>query len=108
MNITVELVLFLIVFVAPISTFIHELGHVIGAKIVHAKEIEMYIGRGKNIFKVSFKNLSVYIHLLFFLGGYTTYMQQYPYVKRNRLIITCLGPLNNLVFGLIFLIMYLQ
>jgi len=107
-NITIELVMFLIFFVAPISTFIHELGHMIGAKIVHAQKIEMYIGRGKNILKISFKNLSFYIHLLFFLGGYTTYMQQYPYARRDRLIVTCLGPLNNLIFGLIFLIVYLQ
>lgn len=94
--------LYLLLIVAPIGTIIHEVGHLIGAKIVKSDQISLSIGLGKRIGSLSFKNVQVNIHLLFFLGGYVSNKREKPYQLLEMICIIGAGPLHNAIYATIF------
>lgn len=99
---TVWFFLYILFIVAPLSTFIHELGHAYGAKLAKAENIELSVGLGKKLVSISLKQYRLSIHMFFFLGGSVKNRRDLPYQRRDIMIITMLGPLNNALFALIF------
>lgn len=93
------LLLYLIFVVAPISTFIHELGHLIGAKLSHANNVVLTIGSGKQIFSVKLKSLELRFNKLYFIGGYVNSTAKEGYTYFNKITIALCGPLNNIIFA---------
>src|SRR5690625_4954207 len=104
---TFDLIFFLIIIVAPFSAIVHELGHVIGAYIVSSHKLRAMIGLGKKIFTISYKNIMIHFHIIIFIGGAITYERKKPYKNKELILITILGPLNNLLFAIIFYSIYL-
>ena len=98
-------ILYLLLIVAPIGTIIHETGHLIGAIIVKADRISISIGLGKKIGTYSFRNVTINIHTLFFLGGYVQSQRKASYETSEVVWITIFGPINNAVFAMIFYFM---
>lgn len=98
---TINLLLFTLFIVAPIGTFIHESGHMLGAKFVKADCIKLSIGIGKKLGTISFKNIHITIHALFFLGGFVQSERKLPYKATDIFWITICGPMNNGVFALL-------
>lgn len=103
---SVYLLLYLIVFVAPISNLIHEIGHTVGAKIAKASNILISIGRGKRIIKIVFPKLEVHVGLLFFTAGVTESTREKDYTSFEKLYITFLGPFFNAIIVVIFFGIY--
>lgn len=94
--------LYLLFIVAPIGTIIHEVGHLIGAKIVKSDQISLSIGLGKRIGSFSFQNIQVNIHLLFFLGGCVNNRRDKPYQLLEMLCIIGAGPIHNAIYAIFF------
>ncbi|HLS60396.1 MAG TPA: M50 family metallopeptidase [Virgibacillus sp.] len=99
---SIYLLLFTLFIVAPIGTFIHESGHMLGAKFVKADCIKLSIGLGKEIGTICFKNVHITIHALFFLGGFVQSERHLPYKALDIFWITICGPMNNGIFALLF------
>lgn len=97
----IYLLLFLILVVAPMGMFIHELGHVIGAKMVHSDHITLSIGLGKKIGTISLKTIDIHLHMLFFLGGYTRYERERTYQSIEFIWMSMLGPISSGLFAFI-------
>ena len=98
--------LFLFFVVAPIGTIIHESGHVIGAKIVKADNINLSIGLGRKIGTLSFGNFQITVNMLFFLGGYVQSHREPSYRSLEIICITAFGSINNALFALLFYLLY--
>ena len=99
---TVWFFLYILFIVAPISTFIHELGHVFGAKTVKAENITLSIGLGRKLMTIPFKRFQLTIHAFFFLGGFVRNKRSVPFDQWEIIRITIFGPLNNGLFAIIF------
>jgi len=93
----IYLVLLLVFIIAPISTLLHELGHVLGAKWSKADSIILSIGSGYKIAAFSCKRIRVSLHLLFFLGGMAYNERNKPYKSREIIIISLCGPVSNVI-----------
>lgn len=93
----IYIVLWLVLVVAPVSTFLHEVGHVLGAKWRKADLIRLSIGAGKQIAFFSWKQIRVYFHLLFFLGGIAYNKRNEPYNRIEIIFISLCGPLSNAI-----------
>ncbi len=101
--------LFLFLFiVAPLSITFHELGHAFGAYHVHSDRILFSIGTGKPIFSLHGGRFRVLVHTLFFIGGHTLHEREHTYTKRELCLISVTGPIFNIVFGLICLLIDLE
>jgi hypothetical protein len=97
------IVLFFYLFfvIAPIGSILHELGHGLGALLLKAERVEIFIGIGKRIIDVTGKRLLVSLHLFFFLGGYSISQRERQYTRTEKAIICISGPaLNLLVAGI--------
>lgn len=101
------LVLYLIIIVAPIGTIVHEIGHVLGAKAVGAEKVTLTIGSGKKIGTLTFLNLVVSVHALFFIGGFVKGKRKKPYNNSQLILIAIGGPISNIIFGFLFYFFYL-
>jgi len=97
-----NLLLFLVLVVAPIGTLIHEGGHAIGALLVRADHINLSIGLGKKIGTISFRNFQITVHMLFFLGGFVQSYRNASYRIIEVVCITLFGPINNGLFAILF------
>jgi membrane-associated protease RseP (regulator of RpoE activity) len=96
-----------------ISIFIHELGHLITAKIVKCKVEVFSIGFGKELFGFNYKGTRYRIALLP-LGGYNKLKDELNYSRskyaftnlsyRKKVLIILAGSLANIIIGLITLI----
>ncbi|MEN1969111.1 site-2 protease family protein [Lentibacillus sp. N15] len=91
----IYVVLLLIFIIAPISTFVHELGHVFGAKWAKADSIILSLGSGKKIAALSYKQIQFSIHTLFFLGGLAYNKRDKPYKPMEIIWISLCGPIGN-------------
>lgn len=100
------LLLYLVIVVAPISNFIHELGHGIGARIAKADQINLIVGSGKRIIRFVITSFDIQIGLLFFTSGYTISNRDKQYSSFEVMYITFLGPLFNAMFVCIFFLLY--
>lgn len=98
--------IFLVLVAAPISTFVHECGHAIGAKIVASDRITLTIGVGRRIGTISLKTVHITFHMIFFLGGYTRYERKRSYQSRELIWISILGPISSFIFAFLCYFMY--
>lgn len=99
---------YLVLIVAPISTVLHELGHVLGAKSVNADKVTLRIGRGKPLITQNRGRIRLIINRHFFIGGLTESEREPPYSRKEKMWITFLGPAVNGIFAVIsFLFLYI-
>lgn len=101
----VYVVLWLVFVIAPISTFLHEFGHVLGAKWLKADSIRLSIGHGKQIATFSWKQIHVSLRALFFLGGMAYNERNDPYNKIEVIFISICGPLSNAIAATVIFVL---
>ncbi|QKY69240.1 site-2 protease family protein [Lentibacillus sp. CBA3610] len=94
---TIYLVVYLILFAAPFGTLIHEIGHVLGAKLVSADKITLTMGAGSTIFRFVWNKTDISIRVLFFLGGMAGSERRMPYQSTEQIIIAALGPVSSII-----------
>ena len=101
----------------PLAIFVHELGHVVAARLVGVKVPRTSVGFGPLLFTYRDRFATHWDISLFLLGGYSTYA---PKVSRagqikgstsgshrdilSRLAIYCCGPIANLLFSIVILL----
>src|SRR5690625_673682 len=100
-------VILFVLLIVPFSLFWHELGHLIGAKIVRASYITLTIGIGKQIFKFKFHNITFVVNKLFIINSFIETNRSYSLSNREIIIITILGPISSLVLSLIAYCVYM-
>jgi len=98
-NIVIHFLLPLILLIAPMSVIVHEIGHLLGAKIVKAEYFKLSIGKGKSILFYSKKSLDIIVRAFYFTGGEAKSKRKQPYKPFDILLITAGGPLMNLIFA---------
>ncbi|GGB33889.1 hypothetical protein F3157_04880 [Virgibacillus dakarensis] len=91
----IYLLLWLVLFTAPVSTMLHELGHVLGAKWAKADSITLSVGAGKKLITFSFKQIQIDVFTLFFLGGSAYSERNIPYKPMEKICISLAGPVSN-------------
>ncbi len=98
-----DLLLFVLSFIVVvfIGTFIHELGHAIGAKMASFQHITITIGTGREIGSFRTFNIEWRFHTLFFLGAYISYETSERYKPLDVAFVAMMGPLCN---GITFLL----
>ncbi|MEK3908478.1 site-2 protease family protein [Oceanobacillus profundus] len=85
----------LVLIIAPICTFIHELGHACGAKLVKADRIKINLGIGKRQWTSAMNNLELTWRSVYFIGGVTKTERERPYNNSEIIWITFFGPMFN-------------
>lgn len=98
--------LYLFFVLVPISTIIHETGHVIGAKLVKADHILLVLGKGDRDYTISMKRFQIIIRNVLIYSGLTQSERLKPYSRREIAFITFCGPFSNIVLFLFFLYLY--
>ncbi|MGP4076963.1 site-2 protease family protein [Halobacillus sp. K22] len=97
-------VLLLIFLIAPLSLFIHEMGHVLSAMIFRAEKSDIIIGTGRQVCKLRLGRLHVYVRLIFFNGGHSINEKTPSFAVKEKAWISAGGPLlNGTVAFLLFL-----
>lgn len=102
----IYLLLFLLFFVAPIGTIIHEGGHLLGAKLMKADHMLISIGCGRKLFTVKYSNIQIHIRRFFFIGGLAQNKRDVPYQTIEMIWIIGFGPFLNGVFASLFYLLY--
>lgn len=100
---TLGIFLLLVFFIAPISLLFHEIGHVMGAKWANASSIQLTIGVGKKLWAGSISNLQITVRSLFMINSFTSTTRKNPYQRKEKIMITMMGPLFS---GLLAIIIY--
>ncbi|WP_010095982.1 site-2 protease family protein [Ornithinibacillus scapharcae] len=103
---TILLMLYLIIIVAPISNFIHELGHAFGAKLAKADRVVLNIGRGSKMINFTFRKIEIRIRWLFFTSGNMFSERNREYRSFEIIYITLFGPLCNAIVVFILYLVY--
>ena len=93
--------------------FVHELGHLLGGKMVGIKARTFSLGYGKGVFKKKFGDTTYQVTLIPF-GGYCQFYGEDPNEERSgqgfeflsahplkRMVTVVMGPLFNLFFGVL-------
>ncbi|WP_087971579.1 hypothetical protein [Oceanobacillus rekensis] len=93
----IYLIAYLLFIIAPLTTLIHELGHVSGSFIVKADSIQLSMGYGKRQLILNFKQIKFTFYAFYFLGGNTWSNRAKPYKNSEMVWITILGPIFNAV-----------
>lgn len=91
---------------APTSLVFHELGHVTGARFIHASRVILMIGEGKTIWKGQFKFITIILRRLYFINSVTQTIPNQPLTKRNIVTISAMGPIFSLLLGVIVYLVY--
>lgn len=92
----------LVIVISPISLFIHEWGHVIGAKFIHAEYIKLSIGMGKPLCRLlCFRNVIIEVNQIFFLGASTESKRNKPLLAKDHILISFMGPLVSLIVAIL-------
>lgn len=94
-------VLLLIFFIAPFSLLFHEIGHVTGATLMKASSTRLTLGVGKKIWQGQIQNIDIIIRRLFLVNSFTSTVRERPFLKKEKLIITLMGPAYNGVLAVI-------
>lgn len=95
------IILIFLLIAAPITVFIHELGHALGSYLMKADKIELNIGAGPKLFSIQNRKWTICIYIFYMLGAHTA-SERYPYFsKTEQIVISAFGPLLNGVIGLI-------
>ncbi|MDY0405663.1 site-2 protease family protein [Virgibacillus sp. 179-BFC.A HS] len=97
---------YLVLLVGPVSIFLHECGHMLGAVMEKAYPIIMHIGRGKKRFHLHIKHLDLFIYSWYFLGGMTDMTRTIPYSTKKMIFTTLSGPLCSLIIAVFFLLLF--
>ncbi len=97
--------------------FVHELGHLLGGKMVGIKARVFSMGYGKGVWKKKFGETTYQITLIP-LGGYCQFYGEDPSEERSgqgyeflsahplkRIVTVVMGPVFNLIFGIILFYM---
>jgi len=100
---TLGVFLLLVFFIAPISLLFHEIGHVMGAKWANASSIQLTIGVGNKLWAGSISNLQITVRSLFMINSFTSTTRKNPYQRKEKIMITMMGPLFS---GLLAIIIY--
>ncbi|KQL52566.1 hypothetical protein AN964_02775 [Heyndrickxia shackletonii] len=95
------IIIWFLLFIAPLTLFIHEFGHSIGAYLVKSDKIQLFIGVGKRLFFFRISTISFHIHTFYMLGGHTASERDPYYSKVEQIIISLFGPLLNGVVGIL-------
>lgn len=101
MFLIIELILYLVVLVAPISMIVHEFGHMFGAKLVKAEKIHVNLGHGKLLSTFTINNILINVHLFSMIGAYTMSYRKIPYRAYEKIVISIMGPLFSAVFAIV-------
>lgn len=102
----IHVILWLVLFIAPISTILHEFGHVLGAKSMNADSITFSIGAGKTVYTFSYKQIHISVHTLFFLGGLAYSERNVPYKPIEVIWITLCGPVSNGIVAAVIYVLF--
>lgn len=97
----VIVILVLIIFIAPFSLLFHEIGHVVGAKLMAASKILLTIGVGKRIFSITFQNIDIHFRRFFLVNSFTSTVRDEPFTNTEKIIITFMGPLFSSILAFI-------
>ncbi len=101
------ILLFFLLFIgSPISIFIHELGHAIAAISVRANNVEITIGSGQEICRLKWKQYTLRCHRLYFIGGFSKYERRTPFIPKEMIWITILGPAFNGIAAVIIFFLF--
>nr|WP_170840650.1 site-2 protease family protein [Oceanobacillus limi] len=100
------MLLYLFLIVAPLCTFIHEVGHLIGARMLKADQISMSIGSGKSLYTFKTKRIRISVQPSLLLSGATSSERLRPYSSLEIAFITLCGPLCNILFCILFMILH--
>ncbi|WP_146817802.1 site-2 protease family protein [Halobacillus faecis] len=99
--------LFLLIFmVAPLSLFIHELGHLFPGLYFRADQSVLHLGRGKVIGQWKRSRIKVYIHLFFFQGAYSMNERKPPFKDSEKAWISIGGPLFNAITAFVLFLWF--
>ncbi|NVK04672.1 MAG: tetratricopeptide repeat protein [Flavobacteriia bacterium] len=103
MNTSIIVIIFSIVMAAPVTVFLHELGHAITALIVTSKEVTMYVGsygEEEKASKWKFGRLKIYLKKPFLLWntGLVDFEERAISTSKQALI-SAMGPLTSLILG---------
>lgn len=98
--------LYLIFLVSPISHFLHELGHALGASLVKADNIKIIIGKGKTLVKMGTVKVKIVVNKWYFIGGLTESFREKPYNKAEKILILLFAPFLNGIVAVIFYIIF--
>ncbi|RKQ37709.1 site-2 protease family protein [Oceanobacillus halophilus] len=102
----IKIVVFLIFFIAPISTLIHELGHAVAARLLRADFVSLFIGKGKRLVTFNIFQIQFVVNSFFILGGHTMSYKSPPYNMYESVYVTLFGPLLNGIVAFILSIFY--
>lgn len=100
------LMLLFVFLVVPGSLIIHEIGHLIGARLKNATEIRLIIGSGFPMFQFTLFNVEVVVNIMLIFGSYTSTVRETPFQDNEKILITVLGPVFNGLVAIIFFILY--
>lgn len=96
-----EIFLFFFIIV-PLVHLIHELGHVLVAKLFKVSQLKIVIGKGPELFRFSFAGIKLYAHYILFLGGYSTNEQEGNLSPAKIALIALGGPFFNIMSLILF------
>jgi len=96
--------LILVFIIAPFSLLFHEIGHLVGATLMRATTVRLMVGLGKPIFETTFGHVQVIIRRFFLMNSVTSTVRTSPFLKREKFMITIMGPLFS---GMLTLIAYI-
>ncbi|WP_042145772.1 site-2 protease family protein [Paucisalibacillus sp. EB02] len=102
------LLIYLVFIVAPISNLIHELGHMLGAMLAKADEITLYVGRGRKLCGLLFRQTEIQFGMAFFTSGLTISTRKEDYRSHEMIYIAFFGPLLNGIMVFIFYFLYIN
>ncbi|WP_075036774.1 site-2 protease family protein [Halobacillus dabanensis] len=94
-------IIVLIFLMAPISLFVHELGHVLPGLFFGSERSNIHIGRGSSLLHCRGKKLELSIHVWFFQGAYSINERSPAFSNFEKVWISIGGPLLNGLFALI-------
>lgn len=95
--------LILVFIIAPVSLLFHEIGHVVGAATMRATSIRLTIGLGKAFWQTSFGNIQIVLRRFFLINSVTATVRDTPFTRREKILITFMGPSFS---GLLTIITY--
>ncbi|MBO1003092.1 site-2 protease family protein [Pseudogracilibacillus auburnensis] len=98
--------LIFICFIAPISLLFHELGHVVGAILMKASFIRLTIGIGNKLWQGTFQHVQIIIRRFFLINSLTSTIREEPFERREKIMITLMGPVFSGLLAAIFYVMY--
>ncbi|MFD2045910.1 hypothetical protein ACFSTA_13030 [Ornithinibacillus salinisoli] len=104
MDIYILLYLFLIA--GPLSTLIHEAGHLVGASLLKADQITLSFGSGRKMYSINMNKVHIFFQPSLFISGATMSERNRPYNSVEVAFISLCGPLCNILFFTIFTVLY--